>query len=171
MGPGGLSRERAGFDVRDAHPTHYGRICVVETPEGANIGLVLNLATYARINDYGFIETPYRKVEKARVVDYVKIIHPGSSSYRANQLVRKDEVEKTVNSLKDQKGKILPVYEPHIFYLTAWEEENYKIAQANVELDENGYIRQEMVSARDRGEFKDNYPVVKLTLWMSLPNS
>ena len=61
MGPGGLSRERAGFEVRDAHPTHYGRICSVETPEGANIGLVLNLATYARINEYGFIETPYLK--------------------------------------------------------------------------------------------------------------
>ncbi len=62
MGPGGLSRERAGFEVRDAHATHYGRICAVETPEGANIGLVLNLASYARINEYGFIETPYRKV-------------------------------------------------------------------------------------------------------------
>ena len=60
MGPGGLTRERAGFDVRDAHPTHYGRICTVETPEGGNVGLVLNLATYARINEYGFIEAPYR---------------------------------------------------------------------------------------------------------------
>jgi DNA-directed RNA polymerase subunit beta len=65
MGPGGLSRERAGFEVRDAHATHYGRICPVETPEGANIGLVLNLASYARINEYGFIETPYRKVINA----------------------------------------------------------------------------------------------------------
>ena len=71
MGPGGLSRERAGFDVRDAHPTHYGRICSVETPEGANIGLVLNLATYARINEYGFIETPYRKVVDGRVTDEI----------------------------------------------------------------------------------------------------
>ena len=67
MGPGGLSRERAGFDVRDAHPTHYGRLCVVETPEGANIGLVLNLATYARVNEYGFIETPYLKVKDGKV--------------------------------------------------------------------------------------------------------
>jgi len=67
MGPGGLSRERAGFDVRDAHPTHYGRLCVVETPEGANIGLVLNLACYARINEYGFIETPYLKVKDGKV--------------------------------------------------------------------------------------------------------
>lgn len=71
MGPGGLSRERAGFDVRDAHPTHYGRLCAVETPEGANIGLVLNLAAYARINEYGFIETPYLKVENGKVTDKV----------------------------------------------------------------------------------------------------
>ncbi|HJM04121.1 MAG TPA: DNA-directed RNA polymerase subunit beta [Candidatus Saccharimonadaceae bacterium] len=71
MGPGGLSRERAGFDVRDAHPTHYGRICAVETPEGANIGLVLNLASYARINEYGFIETPYLKVVKGKVTNQV----------------------------------------------------------------------------------------------------
>ena len=71
MGPGGLSRERAGFDVRDAHPTHYGRICSVETPEGANIGLVLNLATYARVNEYGFIETPYLRVKDGKVTDEV----------------------------------------------------------------------------------------------------
>lgn len=71
MGPGGLSRERAGFDVRDAHPTHYGRLCSVETPEGANIGLVLNLATYARINEYGFIETPYLRVKNGKVTDEV----------------------------------------------------------------------------------------------------
>ena len=71
MGPGGLSRERAGFDVRDAHPTHYGRICSVETPEGANIGLVLNLATYARVNEYGFLETPYLKVVDGKVTDEV----------------------------------------------------------------------------------------------------
>jgi len=71
MGPGGLSRERAGFDVRDAHPTHYGRLCAVETPEGANIGLVLNLASYARVNDYGFIETPYLKVVNGKVTEEV----------------------------------------------------------------------------------------------------
>lgn len=71
MGPGGLSRERAGFDVRDAHPTHYGRLCSVETPEGANIGLVLNLATYARVNEYGFIETPYLKVKDGKVTDEI----------------------------------------------------------------------------------------------------
>ena len=74
MGPGGLSRERAGFEVRDAHATHYGRICAVETPEGANIGLVLNLANYARINEYGFVETPYRKVVKGKVTDEIEYL-------------------------------------------------------------------------------------------------
>ena len=72
LGPGGLSRERAGFEVRDVHPTHYGRICPVETPEGPNIGLIVSLATYARVNPYGFIETPYRKVENRIVLDEMK---------------------------------------------------------------------------------------------------
>ena len=84
MGPGGLSRERAGFEVRDAHPTHYGRICSVETPEGANIGLVLNLATYARINEYGFIETPYRKVENGRVTDEIVYL---DASQEVNEVI------------------------------------------------------------------------------------
>ena len=67
LGPGGLTRERAGFDVRDVHPTHYGRICPIETPEGPNIGLIASLSTYARVNEFGFIETPYRKVEDGKV--------------------------------------------------------------------------------------------------------
>ena len=71
LGPGGLTRERAGFEVRDVHPTHYGRICPIETPEGPNIGLIASLSTYARVNEYGFIETPYRKVEKGQVTDEV----------------------------------------------------------------------------------------------------
>ena len=91
MGPGGLSRERAGFDVRDAHPTHYGRICAVETPEGANIGLVLNLASYARINEYGFIETPYLKVVKGKVT---------------NQVVYLDASEEAVEVIADAGAEI-----------------------------------------------------------------
>lgn len=83
-GPGGLSRERAGFDVRDAHPTHYGRICTVETPEGANIGLVLNLATYARVNEYGFIETPYLRVKNGKVTDEVIYL---DASQEANEVI------------------------------------------------------------------------------------
>lgn len=84
MGPGGLSRERAGFEVRDAHPTHYGRLCSVETPEGANIGLVLNLAAYARINDYGFIETPYLVVKDGKVTDEVVYL---DASQEANEVI------------------------------------------------------------------------------------
>src|SRR5262245_63658114 len=74
LGPGGLTRERAGFEVRDVHSTHYGRICPVETPEGPNIGLIASLSTYARVNDYGFIETPYREVGGRRVTDEVKYL-------------------------------------------------------------------------------------------------
>ena len=72
LGPGGLSRERAGFEVRDVHPSHYGRMCPIETPEGPNIGLIVSLSTFGRINDYGFLETPYRKVEKGKVTDQVE---------------------------------------------------------------------------------------------------
>jgi DNA-directed RNA polymerase subunit beta len=84
MGPGGLSRERAGLEVRDAHPTHYGRLCTVETPEGANIGLVLNLASYARINEYGFIEAPYRRVVKGKVTDEVVYLN---AAEEANEII------------------------------------------------------------------------------------
>ncbi len=110
LGPGGLTRERAGFEVRDVHPTHYGRICPIETPEGPNIGLIASLSTYARVNAYGFIETPYRKVE-------------GS--------VAKDEVE----------------------FHTALVEDQFIIAQANVELDEKKKFVQSIVSARKGGDF------------------
>ncbi|HKC71633.1 MAG TPA: hypothetical protein VKB60_08425, partial [Terriglobales bacterium] len=82
LGPGGLSRERAGFEVRDVHPTHYGRICPIETPEGPNIGLISSLSCFARINDYGFIESPYRRVVKGVVVDEVRILNPGDTPYK-----------------------------------------------------------------------------------------
>ena len=86
LGPGGLTRERAGFEVRDVHPTHYGRICPIETPEGPNIGLINSLATYARVNEYGFIETPYRKVVNGKVTDEVMYCRP---SKKANITSRK----------------------------------------------------------------------------------
>ena len=111
LGPRGLSRERAGFEVRDVHPTHYGRICPIETPEGPNIGLISSLSTYARTNEFGFIETPYRKVVQGRVTD-------------------------------------------EIVFLTALEEEQFVIAQANAEIDRNGRFVQERVSARKGGEFR-----------------
>jgi DNA-directed RNA polymerase subunit beta len=154
LGPGGLSRERAGFEVRDIQTSHYGRICPVETPEGPNIGLISSLSCYARVNNYGFVETPYRKVRNGRIIDYVKVLHPGSGNYKVGDIVEKDEMLKAVEKLKDQKARQLPVVEPHCFYLTAWEEEKYNIAQANAAVDERGRFTSDLVSARERGNFK-----------------
>jgi DNA-directed RNA polymerase subunit beta len=94
LGPGGLSRERAGFEVRDIQASHYGRICPVETPEGPNIGLISSLSCFARVNPYGFIETPYRKVKDGRIVDYVKILHPGDSSWAMGDILEQDAYKK-----------------------------------------------------------------------------
>ncbi len=94
LGPGGLSRERAGFEVRDVHPTHYGRICPIETPEGPNIGLISSLSCYARINDYGFIESPYRRVKDGRVIDHVTVLNAGDSGYKVGDHLEKDEMLK-----------------------------------------------------------------------------
>jgi len=110
LGPGGLTRERAGFEVRDVHPTHYGRVCPIETPEGPNIGLINSLAVYARTNEYGFLETPYRKVTKGKATADIE-------------------------------------------YLSAIEESQYVIAQANSELDKNGRFSEELVSVRHKNEF------------------
>jgi DNA-directed RNA polymerase subunit beta len=110
LGPGGLTRERAGFEVRDVHPTHYGRVCPIETPEGPNIGLINSLAVYARTNAYGFLETPYRKVKNGKVT-------------------------------------------ADIDYLSAIEESQYIIAQANSELDKNGRFTEELVAVRHKNEF------------------
>src|SRR5438874_3251401 len=116
LGPGGLSRERAGFEVRDVHPTHYGRICPIETPEGPNIGLISSLSCYARINQFGFIEAPYRKVEGGRVIDFVKISNSGDTDFRIGEHVPKENVEKAQKKIGEE-GKI-PEYEPDPFYLT-----------------------------------------------------
>jgi DNA-directed RNA polymerase subunit beta len=110
LGPGGLTRERAGFEVRDVHPTHYGRVCPIETPEGPNIGLIASLTTYARVNDFGFIETPYREVENGRVTDRIR-------------------------------------------YLSALEEEDHVIAQANASIDGRGNFTVDLISSRKGGEF------------------
>ncbi len=110
LGPGGLTRERAGFEVRDVHYTHYGRLCPIETPEGPNIGLISSLTIYARVNRYGFLETPYRKVERGKVLDQVE-------------------------------------------YLTAEQEDNYTIAQANATLTEQSKFSQDRVKSRFKGEF------------------
>ncbi len=150
LGPGGLSRERAGFEVRDVHPTHYGRICPIETPEGPNIGLISSLSSYARINDFGFIESPYRKVKDGRVEDYVIITNAGGHpKYKVGDVVDADEIIGAGGGSK-KKGV---EFEPYCFYLSAWEEDQYIIAQANVELDEKGYLMGERVNARQAGDF------------------
>ncbi len=151
LGPGGLSRERAGFEVRDVHPTHYGRICPIETPEGPNIGLISSLSCFARINDYGFIESPYRKVEKGTVIDEVKVINPGDTEFKAGDVVRRSEVEKANRELGARKKPA--EWQPYCHYLSAWEEDKYVIAQANVEIDEKGRIVPELVNARLSGNF------------------
>src|SRR5256886_2783499 len=152
LGPGGLSRERAGFEVRDVHPTHYGRICPIETPEGPNIGLISSLSCYARINDYGFIESPYRRVKNGRVLDYVSIVNAGDSDFKVGDHVEKHEIEKINADLKDRRKKAADV-EPYSFYLSAWEEDRHVIAQANVELDDKGRIVGDLVNARKAGNF------------------
>ncbi len=119
LGPGGLSRDRAGFEVRDVHYSHYGRMCPIETPEGPNIGLINSLASYARINEYGFIEAPYRKIDKT-----------------------------------DPKN---PRVTNEVVYMTADEEDNYHVAQANEQLDENGYFVRNSVSGRYLDETQE-YP-------------
>jgi DNA-directed RNA polymerase subunit beta len=149
LGPGGLSRERAGFEVRDVHPTHYGRICPIETPEGPNIGLISSLSCFARINEFGFIESPYRKVENGRVIDYVKINNGGDTNLKPGDHVRLEEAQAANDAVKDGGRKA--EFEPYPFYLTAWEEDRYIVAQANTEVDENGYIVNERNSARKVG--------------------
>jgi DNA-directed RNA polymerase subunit beta len=152
LGPGGLSRERAGFEVRDVHPTHYGRICPIETPEGPNIGLISSLSCYARINEYGFIESPYRKVKNGRVVDYVTIISAGDSKYKVTEHVEREAVEEENEELKSRKRKRAD-YVPYSFYLSAWEEDKYLIAQANEQMDKSGRLTHELVNVRQAGNF------------------
>ncbi len=152
LGPGGLSRERAGFEVRDVHPTHYGRICPIETPEGPNIGLISSLSCYARINEYGFIESPYRKVREGRITDYVTVTHGGDGPWKVGEHVDKEEVEARNAELRQKKRKEVEV-EPYSFYLSAWEEDHYIVAQANVPIDKNGHIANELVNARQTGNF------------------
>ena len=125
LGPGGLSRDRAGFEVRDVHYTHYGRMCPIETPEGPNIGLINSLATYARINEYGFVEAPYRKVDKTDSAN--------------------------------------PVVTDEVIYLTADEEDNYRVAQANEPLDKDGHFVNNNVSGRFR-EDTTEFPKAKVDL-------
>ncbi|SFS21169.1 DNA-directed RNA polymerase subunit beta [Granulicella pectinivorans] len=152
LGPGGLSRERAGFEVRDVHPTHYGRICPIETPEGPNIGLISSLSCFARINEYGFIESPYRRVKDGVVLDYVAVSNAGESGLRQGDYLEIAE-SKALNAKLKAEGKRTMDLEPFSFYLSAWEEDRHTIAQANIQLDEKLNIVQDIVDARRQGNF------------------
>jgi DNA-directed RNA polymerase subunit beta len=160
MGPGGLSRERAGFEVRDAHATHYGRICAVETPEGANIGLVLNLANYARVNDYGFMETPYRKVINAVSAKDAAghIARIDLEDNKAKVIVKAGAVitpaaAKRLAAVKDvATWPVKAQVTDKIDYLDADQEANAIIAGAGNEIDEKGYFKESRVSARSHLE-------------------
>jgi DNA-directed RNA polymerase subunit beta len=152
LGPGGLSRERAGFEVRDVHPTHYGRICPIETPEGPNIGLISSLSCFARINEYGFIESPYRRVKEGRALDYVSVTNAGESGLRQGDYLEIEEA-KAKNAELKKTGKRTMDLAPFSFYLSAWEEDRHTIAQANIELDEHLNIVQDVVDARRQGNF------------------
>jgi DNA-directed RNA polymerase subunit beta len=167
MGPGGLSRERAGFEVRDAHATHYGRICAVETPEGANIGLVLNLANYARVNEYGFVETPYRKVINAATPKDI-IGHIAAEDYldekgkvvvKAGAVVSAAEATKLAALKTRATWPVRAKVSREVEYLDAFEEEHAVVAGGGNEVDDNGYFVHNRVSARTRlssGEVDSN---------------
>ena len=158
MGPGGLSRERAGFEVRDAHATHYGRICAVETPEGANIGLVLNMATYARVNEYGFLETPYRKVVNAVTAQDAEghIAAVDLEDADGKTIVKKGSVISAADAKKLATVKNIVTWpvkaqvSDEVVYLDASGEGKAVIAGFGNEIDENGYFVEDRVSARNR---------------------
>jgi DNA-directed RNA polymerase subunit beta len=153
LGPGGLSRERAGFEVRDVHATHYGRICPIETPEGPNIGLISSLSCFARISEFGFIESPYRKVRDGHVLDHFEVVTVGESGWKKGTIVEAEELLEMNAHLK-KAHKRLAVGRPSAFFLPAWEEENYIIAQANAPLDEKGAFIDERVVSRHADDFK-----------------
>jgi len=157
MGPGGLSRERAGFEVRDVHFSHYGRICPIETPEGPNIGLIGSLATYSIINEYGFIETPYRKVihEISNKDKHLagRTVTDAVTGEKGKVLVEADtvitpEIAATLSKLRSKKIKVVPFVSNEIVYMPADEEDKYVIAQANAPLDENNQFKEKRIEAR-----------------------
>jgi DNA-directed RNA polymerase subunit beta len=170
LGPGGLSRDRAGFEVRDVHHSHYGRICPIETPEGPNIGLIGSLATYGRINEYGFIETPYRRVfSRIELRNADGSPHPHADLLRGRELAADVTVDGTTlaaGTILDQAMvdalvasdhafvRVRPFVSDRIEYLSADREEHFTIAQANADLTVDGYFVSDRVeSRRGRGEF------------------
>ncbi len=167
MGPRGLSRERAGFEVRDVHFSHYGRICPIETPEGPNIGLIGSLATYSRINWYGFIETPYRRVISEVSNDYEGLIgktirmavldDEGKTIVKAGTTTTPKHVSR-LSKLSPRMVKVVPFVSDEAVYLSADEEDKYTIAQANARLDANNQFVDEKVEARLSGRYLREVP-------------
>jgi DNA-directed RNA polymerase subunit beta len=165
LGPGGLSRERAGFDVRDVHPSHYGRMCPIETPEGPNIGLIGSLATYGKINSHGFIETPYRKVRRfvgakdkqadvlGQVLAEDLVLSEGSKPVAKAGATIDDKIWAQIKEAKLPQVRIRPVVTAEIVYLDASEEEKFHIAQANAALDENDRFAEDRVLVRYKDKF------------------
>ena len=172
LGPGGLSRDRAGFDVRDVHHSHYGRICPIETPEGPNIGLIGSLATYGVPNRYGFIETPYRKVLRTLTVDDPRLAGQvlGEDARDASDrivaakgaIISSDALAAlradADGAAPARQVRIQPVVTDDIAYLTADEEERFVVAQANVELTPDGHFAQERISVRYNDRFTELAP-------------
>jgi DNA-directed RNA polymerase subunit beta len=162
MGPGGLSRERAGFDVRDVHHSHYGKICPIETPEGPNIGLIGSLATYASINDYGFIQTPYRKVihEVSNTIENLlnRTVLEDVATSGGKVIISKrnpitKEIAKKIASLHSRNIKVVPFVSDQIEYLTADEEERYTIAQANALLNQRNEFVEDRIGVIRGGKY------------------
>ncbi len=163
LGPGGLSRDRAGFDVRDVHESHYGRICPVETPEGPNIGLIGSLATYAKINEFGFIETPYRRVmntvdnKAGALVDHILREDvedaKGKTIARSGTTITRELAEKIEKSGNLTRIKVRPRITANIEYLSADIEDNFVIAQANAQLSEDGHFVDRYITARYHQHF------------------
>ncbi|MFA5359702.1 MAG: DNA-directed RNA polymerase subunit beta [Patescibacteria group bacterium] len=183
MGPGGLTRERAGFEVRDVHTTHYSRICPIATPEGPNIGLVGHLASYARLNSYGFIEAPYRVVlhdienDPAKTVNKIarEDIYEIKGDKKGKLIIKAGQVidKKVAVELKEKMGHItipiVPVLSDEIVYLDAFEEEKYISTPATTPVDANGYFKVQKAEARKYGQ-PSLEPVEKIDLIGVAPN-
>ena len=163
LGPGGLNRERAGMDVRDVHHSHYGRICPIETPEGPNIGLIGSLATHGVLNQYGFIETPYRRVintvdnDESQLVGHTlreRLVDPETGEVIASPGdIISEELARAISKLPYRQIKIRPVVSDEIVYLSADLEDHYYIAQANSRLDEKNHFVEDKIEARHEQEF------------------
>jgi len=164
LGPGGLSRDRAGFEVRDVHSSHYGRICPIETPEGPNIGLIGNMATHSTINPYGFIETPYRRVFRDFMSDDLRLLNRrvrrdlvvnGEKIVEAGTTITQQVLDTLTALPEPKKVQIVPWVSLEVEYLTADDEEKFTIAQANAPLDEGNHLIGERITSRHLGEFTE----------------